>query len=694
MQDLEARIRNAVDKIQHRDRQLAEEMNSVRGSAGREQEARVLAGRLEARVLTDRLEARAAGGLERAVARPDFALETIVLRVGRPVLAILRDEPRLEFRDAESEVWRDRLTGARDHLRRAIQATGRIEVENHPSFEWVGTGYVVSEDVIVTNRHVANLFARRNGAGFVFRQGRGGRTMAASIDFLEEFDRTESLDFRLRRILHVEDERGPDIALLQVEPMRGRRLATPIPLARRATTRDRMVAVIGYPARDSRLPDQDLMEEIFGNVYDKKRLAPGQITEVRDDEIEHDCSTLGGNSGSVVLDLRSGEALGLHFAGIFLEANFAVPASLVADRLRRLGRIGSGVRRPLRERDSDQGEVRLQPQVNATVSGDTLSYTIPIRVTVDVGTPVAEGYRGRGRGPTPPAAEEDDEEILPITEARPEDYADRAGYDPRFLGSGVEVPLPKVGSRRRSDILTFELDGRAESELKYQHFSVVMSRSRRLCFMSAVNIDGQQPRNKRRVGWRLDPRIPEEAQIIRECYGNPPRFSRGHMTRRQDPIWGSSDDAALGNADSMHATNAVPQVQLFNAGIWLGLEDYALENAREDDMRISVFTGPFLRDDDPESFGVQIPVSFWKVIAFIHDESGDLSATGYLMSQESFLTDEEHVFGQHEMSQVPIATIEQQAGLSFGDLASRDPLREMEEARPTPLTSFRQIRFV
>ena len=686
MQDFEVRIRNAVEKIQRRDRHLAEEMSSVRGSAGREQEARVLADRLGTKT----------GGLERvAVARPDFALETIVLRVGRPVLAVINDEPRLEFRDAESEVWRDRLIGAQETLRRAIQATGRIEVENHPSFEWVGTGWVVSDDVIVTNRHVAHLFARRNGSGFVFRQGRGGRTMTASIDFLEEFDRSESLDFRLRRILHVEDENGPDVALLQVEPMRGRRLAAPIVLASRAATRDQRVAVIGYPAKDSRLPDQDLMEEIFGNVYDKKRLAPGQITEVRGEEIEHDCSTLGGNSVSVVLDLRSGEALGLHFAGIFLEANFAVPAALVADRLRGLGRTANGGRQPSRERDSGRREVQLQSHVDATVSGITAHYTIPIRVTVDIGAPTMEGEQERGRRPRPrTVAEDDDEEILPITEARPEDYADRPGYDPRFLGSGFEVPLPKVGSRRRSDVLTFKLDGMTQSELKYQHFSVLMSRSRRLCFASAVNIDGQQPRNKKRVGWRLDPRIPEEAQIIRECYGTPPRFSRGHMTRRQDPIWGASDAAALGNADSMHATNAVPQVQLFNGGIWLGLEDYALENAREDDMRISVFTGTFLHDDDPEQFGVQIPVSFWKVIAFIHDETGDLSATGYRMSQESFLTNEEHVFGQHEMSQVPITTIEQQAGLSFGDLASSDPLREMEEARPEPLTSFREIRFV
>ena len=145
----------------------------------------------------------------------------------------------------------------------------------------------------------------------------------------------------------------------------------------------------------------------------------------------------------------------------------------------------------------------------------------------------------------------------------------------------------------------------------------------------------------------------------------------------------------------MHATNAVPQMQVFNAGIWLGLEDYALDHSREDEMRISVFTGPFLREDDPVLFGVQVPVSFWKVVAFIHDETGELTATGYTMSQEAFLSEQEFVFGQHETAQVPISSIEEQAGISFGDLASRDPLAgEVEEALSGALTDFRQIRFV
>jgi endonuclease G len=277
----------------------------------------------------------------------------------------------------------------------------------------------------------------------------------------------------------------------------------------------------------------------------------------------------------------------------------------------------------------------------------------------------------------------------PFIEARPSDYVDRRGYDPAFLET--PVALPRLVDT--ADVLAFEWDGRTEHELCYEHFSVVMSRSRRLCFFSAVNIDGREPHRLKRPAWRLDPRIPAAQQIRQECYGAEPKFSRGHMTRREDPIWGTTAAAALGNGDSMHVTNTVPQMQPFNAGIWLGLEDYALDHAREDDMRISVFTGPFLFDDDPVRFGVKIPRSFWKVIAFIHDETGELCATGYTMSQDDFIREEEFVFGQHLTWQTPIRSIEQRAGVRFANLATLDPLRDVEEGVGSVLVDFAGIVF-
>ena len=66
------------------------------------------------------------------------------------------------------------------------------------------------------------------------------------------------------------------------------------------------------------------------------------------------------------------------------------------------------------------------------------------------------------------------------------------------------------------------------------------------------------------------------------------------MTRRNDPSWGSESEGKRGNRDSMHVTNAAPQMQAFNSPIWLELEDYALRNAVKDGMKVSVFFGSIL----------------------------------------------------------------------------------------------------
>ncbi len=92
-------------------------------------------------------------------------------------------------------------------------------------------------------------------------------------------------------------------------------------------------------------------------------------------------------------------------------------------------------------------------------------------------------------------------------------------------------------------------------------------------------------------------------------------------------------------------------------------------------MRISVFTGPVFSDEDPVYFGVLVPVRFWKVIAFRHDETRKLCAIGYIMSQRDMLPGAEFVFGRFQLYQAPIAEIESLTGLSFGKLKNADPLR-------------------
>jgi endonuclease G len=314
--------------------------------------------------------------------------------------------------------------------------------------------------------------------------------------------------------------------------------------------------------------------------------------------------------------------------------------------------------------------------------------TVPLRISVTLGPPTVGTAR-----PAPAA-----------TEAVAQDYRDREGYRADFLGAGFAVPLPRV-TRGAADVLTFEESGREASVLRYQHFSVVMSRSRRMCIFSACNIDGRQSRKSGRAGWKWDRRILREQQIMHECYGSPPKFSRGHMTRREDPGWGADDETARrGNEDSMHVTNTVPQMQAFNAPIWLALEDYALQHARQDKMRVSVVTGPYFGARDTVMYGVRIPVAFWKVIAFLHDNTGQLCATGYEMEQSGQLPSEEFVFGEfqspqlNKTTQVPIAAIAERAGLDFGPLVAADPLArgatEAAEAATGPLHALDQIRFL
>jgi hypothetical protein len=92
------------------------------------------------------------------------------------------------------------------------------------------------------------------------------------------------------------------------------------------------VVVIGYPDRDDTATDEQVTG-VFQNVLGVKRLQPGRITSLRQLDgkllFGHDCSTLGGNSGSCVIDLETGRVLGLHIGGTPV-ANLAVPLWKVA----------------------------------------------------------------------------------------------------------------------------------------------------------------------------------------------------------------------------------------------------------------------------------------------------------------------------------------------------------------------------
>src|SRR5919205_4254321 len=191
------RPRTATAEIENRDPALAEELKLVRARAAENiRETASEAVHSEADLIT--------------------GLETIVLRTGRPLLAILDNQPQLVFQDTDSEIWKDRLIKARDGINNAIRAVGRIELDNNPRFEWVGTGWLVAEDIIVSNRHVALEFARADGRAFTFRRSSMGQ-MTAAIDFLQELNSNKTDTFDIQEVIHIEPDNGPDISFMRVK---------------------------------------------------------------------------------------------------------------------------------------------------------------------------------------------------------------------------------------------------------------------------------------------------------------------------------------------------------------------------------------------------------------------------------------------------------------------------------------------
>lgn len=567
--------------------------------------------------------------------------EAVVLLQGRPALLVRNNT----FEMPRTGLWAERLFGSRALIESHLPAIGRVEVDDGSGAVNSGTAWIIAPGVVATNRHVAEIFARRSGAEAKFLLNFQGRPYRTRVDFLEEYLSEEEREIKVERVLFMEepDRSLPDVAFLKLTGGEG--LPAPIPVSDQDPQAGQSFALVGYPAFDPRygLGGLEAAKEIFGTVYDVKRLAPGEVMPYEEESwyLLHDATTLGGNSGSVMIDLETGHAIGMHFKGDFRRANYAVKPSLLLDYAARHG------------------------------------------VTAERGKPAPP--------PEPVSVEPEGAEEAPSA------YRDRNGFSERFLGEGLDTPLPSIEGLADAVVMFNDpASGEETVVLKYTNFSVVMHQERRMCVYSAVNINGMEAlKVPRGGGWKFDSRIPSALQIKGECYGSESdgKFSRGHMTRREDPNWGPRPVATRANADTFHVTNACPQIQPFNGGIWLRLEEYALDNAVEAGMRISVFTGPVFQESDPEFFGVKVPVEFWKVIAFRHDHTKVLAATGYQMSQRSFLPGQEFVYGRYETYQVSLRSIESRTGLRFGALTEADPLRDQEEAPVRPLRAIEQIRW-
>ncbi|MER9240906.1 DNA/RNA non-specific endonuclease [Mesorhizobium sp. M0633] len=581
------------------------------------------------------LESVAAGGVLDAVRNP-VGLEAIVRRVGRPPMLIRNDQIVFEQVDLLPQLTASMV----GRINRFVPSVGRVEFVNH-SMRWGGTGFVVAEASggrrkVITNRHVAKLVARRarDGSGIFLRSPIGAR-YGANLDLREEVDSTSDDAFTLPviKILYLADDTEADVALLEIE-VRDGLAPDPVPLAQRRGRDGELVGTIGYPAFDDR-NDLSQMRQYFNDLYDVKRFAPGLIMTGEDGTVlSHDCTTLGGNSGSCLVSLEQEAVVGLHFSGEF------------------------GIQ-------------------NAAVSSDTL------KELLSASRPTVGGV----------ALTESTEELADGVHST-DDFSNRAGYQPGFLGEGMEVPWPEFGEEVATDLAQpSDATEERKHELRYTHFGVLYSKGRRSPRVTAVNIDGETSRRIKRGDdrWFFDLRIDRNLQPSQRAYRDP-EIDRGHMVRREDPNWG--EDAQKGNDDTFHYTNSAFQHASLNQGktLWQGLENYILESARTEGFRVCVFTGPVFRDDDPEfaldsNPGGQVhlvPREFWKVVV-MPKIGGGLHATGYVLSQGDLIREllerrsraeavEGFVLGPYRTFQVAIRHIEEMTRFKFSALRGADPL--------------------
>jgi V8-like Glu-specific endopeptidase len=285
---------------------------------------------------------RTEGPAAALTAEAQLGIEAIV-SVARPALMIHDGA----FGDPPPP-WDHILGPHRERITNTTLSVGRIDVQGLPQVPYAGTGFLVAEDVVMTNCHVARVFSQSESNGdWSFQPG-----LEADLNFVEDPDAQKDIGgppsgLRIDDVIGIHP--ALDLALLRVAPSEAADgMANPLTLMSQdpGPLAGRNVYVLGYPAPDYR-NDRAVQRSIFGDRYFVKRLQPGagmappagaifrmepcSTGAEQDDVMFHDASTLGGNSGSCVVDLESNRVIGLHFAGQYMQYNEAVALWRLAD---------------------------------------------------------------------------------------------------------------------------------------------------------------------------------------------------------------------------------------------------------------------------------------------------------------------------------------------------------------------------
>lgn len=261
------------------------------------------------------------------------------------------------------------------------------------------------------------------------------------------------------------------------------------------------------------------------------------------------------------------------------------------------------------------------------------------------------------------------------------------GFSETFLHNGIPLGLARILGSIEENLLP-EVEGDNKGRLRYTNLSVLYNAERRVPFVSAYNIDGGHKVGgiKRANNFKADDRIDLDIQLSQKGFYDlitgKTEFEIGHMAANNEMAWGTT--AQLQSYQTFHFPNSVPQAERLNTGIWKTLETYIINESATvpGEQRISVFSGPILRQDDPpyiKDNTFQVPLLFYKVIVFIAPQG--IFSTAFIMSHERKLR-KDHLlvlppgltadtpdsfqdFKYKKVFQVNISLLEQLSGLDF-----------------------------
>ncbi len=599
-----------------------------------------------------------------------------------------------------------------------------------------GSGFLISPDLFITNQHVIETAEAAIGGQVTFdrQAGEDGRPMATTTFLLDPkrcalFSPEEELDYavvaigkRLSGNVNVADlgycplsnrpdkhRKGMNVNIIQHPNGQPKLIAVRNNLLTHRTPRTLLYETDTNQGSSGSPVFNDLWEVIALHHYGEPYLEtvdeigetiPVTVNEgVRISAIYHDLEKR--------LPSLSGEARALVEAALAFDR---VDVAAVGDRT-------LGPPRPSVRAEASRQEPAPSPampllhsaQSSAVPSGAgaiemtrtheaELKVTIPIEVTIRVGGAGGENTTSTSDGPAPTLLSGGGKLLGSRAEKLRIDrnYDKREGYVPRFIRD-FDIPLPKPNEALSKQIAPLHSDqpDADSGVLRYEHFSLILNKAKRLAMFTATNIDGKTylavNRETGRVvagaegeSWFDDPRVSKSYFIDQSFYSEwSDYFDRGHLTRRTDPTWGAPEEAERANADTYHFPNCSPQHFRFNqtTKFWQGAERYVLEKgvlATEKKPRISVFQGPIFTDAvDRWADDVQIPSSFFKVIVWKSGET--LKAVGLVVDQLALLDETRRGLSRPSNEapvmvnqwRVSISAIEERTGLDFGSLVRK-----------------------